>query len=120
KFSMKQMHKLIVTSDTYKLASHGDPDLMTANRNIDPGNRFLWGFRLRRLEAEPIWDSILYAAGNLDLSLGGPSFDIEKPVKRPGGGDIPAAEEADTPMNRRGAYIIRGFSTSRDIVPNFL
>ena len=40
-------------------------------------SRFLWRFRLQRLEAEPIWDSILTAAGNLDPTVGGPSFDIE-------------------------------------------
>jgi hypothetical protein len=78
--------------------------------------RFLWRFRLQRLEAEPIWDSILSAAGNLDTTLGGPSFDIESRNPRGRG----AAIMSDARTNRRGAYIIRGFSTSRDITPNFL
>lgn len=122
KFSMKEVHKLIVTSETYKLASFGDPDLITANSKIDPGNSYLWSFRLRRLEAEPIWDSILNAAGDLDLSIGGPSFDIESGanVRRPGGTGLRIAPPTDARTNRRGAYIVRGFSTSRDIVPNFL
>ena len=42
----------------------------------DPQDTYLWHFRLQRLEAEPIWDSILTAAGNLDLTVGGPSFSI--------------------------------------------
>lgn len=116
KFSMKAMHKLIMTSRTYQMASSGDKELITANSKIDPGNRYMWSFRLQRLEAEPIWDSILSAANNLDLTLGGPSFDIENRARR----GRPAAQPIETKMNRRGAYIIRGFSTSQDIVPNFL
>lgn len=110
KFSMKEMHRLMLTSDTYKLASSS----AEANRKIDPSNTYLWSYRLQRLEAEPIWDSILSAAGNLDLSLGGPSFDIAP--EGPRRGPAPPA----TAVNRRGAYMIRGFSTSREIVPNFL
>ena len=74
---MKEMHRLIVTSDTYKLASEADPAAADGQhaRSI-PSDTYLWHFRLQRLEAEPIWDSILAAAGNLDLTVGGPSFDI--------------------------------------------
>ncbi len=61
-----------------------------------------------------MWDSILSAAGTLDLAVGGPSFDIENR------GRPPVAMAADGKRNRRGAYIVRGFSTSREIVPNFL
>ena len=120
-FSMKAMHKLILTSDTYQRASEADPALLTANARIDPENECLWRFRLQRLEAEPIWDSILSAAGNLDLSVGGPSFDTaaEEGPRRaaglPRGGGAPAAR-----ANRRGVYMIRGYSPNRDVVPNFL
>ena len=114
-YSMKAMHKLIMTSQAYRLASSGDPDLTKKNLATDPANRFLWSFRLQRLEAEPIWDSILSAAGNLDTSLGGASFDIESRAPRRGAAPAPEGK-----MNRRGAYIVRGFSTSREVVPNFL
>jgi hypothetical protein len=122
KFSMKALHRLMVTSETYKLASEADPDLVTSNTGIDPENTYLWRFRLQRLEAEPIWDSILSAAGNLDLSVGGPSFDIgsEDTPRRAGGGGPRGALAPEGQANRRGAYMIRGFSTSRDVVPNFL
>jgi hypothetical protein len=121
KFSMKQMHKLIVTSRTWRLASHGDPQLMRRNAAIDPANAYLWSFRLRRLEAEPVWDSILSAANDLDLAVGGPSFDLPRPDEtRRGAFAGRGAPRADARTNRRGAYMIRGFSTSRDIVPNFL
>ena len=115
-YSQKAMHKLIMTSNVYRLASSGDKELMKKNLAADPSNRFLWSFRLQRLEAEPIWDSILTAAGNLDTSLGGPSFDIEARGPRGRGGPV----RAEAKTNRRGAYIIRGFSTSREVVPNFL
>jgi len=120
KFSMKEMHRLMVTSDTYKLASSSaDFNVTGSNRKIDPANSYLWSYRLQRLQAEPIWDSILSAAGNLDVTLGGPSFDIavEGPVRR---GPAASPVASATAVNRRGAYMIRGFSTSREVVPNFL
>ena len=122
KFSMKEMHKLILTSDAYKQASAVDPATVTLNSKIDPANDYLWSFRLQRLEAEPIWDSILASAGTLDLTLGGPSFDISAPAAPRRGGNAVDRSLAATPVstNRRGAYMIRGFSTSRDVVPNFL
>ena len=113
-YSMKQMHKLMMMSRTYRLASSGDKGLMKKNLVADPAARYLWSFRLQRLEAEPLWDSILSAAGNLDTTLGGPSFDIERRAQRRG------MAASDGKMNRRGAYMVRGFSTSREVVPNFL
>ena len=113
-YSMKQMHKLMMMSRTYRLASSGDKEVTKKNLVADPAGRYLWSFRLQRLEAEPLWDSILSAAGNLDTTLGGPSFDIERRVGRRG------MAASDGKMNRRGAYMVRGFSTSREVVPNFL
>ena len=109
-FRMKEIHRLIVTSDTYKLASEVDPSRSAAEIAADPEDERLWHFRLRRLEAEPIWDAIFASAGDLDLSVGGPSFDVGGPGGRRGGRG-PA---------RRGAFMIRGYATSRDVVPNFL
>jgi hypothetical protein len=122
KFSMKEMTRLMVTSDTYKLASEADPKLISADIKSDPQDTYLWHYRLQRLEAEPVWDSILYAAGDLDTSVGGPSFDISPPPVRPGAPARAAAmrPSRDAHLNRRAAYMIRGFSTSRDIMPNFL
>ena len=70
-FSMKAMHRLIVTSDAYKRSSEEH----SANQKIDPDNRYVWRYPLRRLDAETIWDSIHSAAATLDLKLGGKSFD---------------------------------------------
>src|SRR5260370_24985694 len=78
--SMKEMQYAMVTSETYKLASEGDRVVMSANLKADPQNSYLWHYRVQRLEAEPVWDSILTAAGSLHLSIVGPA------VLRPGGG----------------------------------
>src|SRR5262249_41975262 len=67
KFSMKEMTRLMVTSETYKLASDADPVRMSNDLKTDPQDTWLWRYRVQRLEAEPVWDSILSAAGNLDL-----------------------------------------------------
>jgi hypothetical protein len=121
-FSMKQMNRLMVTSDTYKLASRVD-DAVIATNKADPDDTYLWHFRLERLEAEPIWDSILSAAGTLDLSVGGPSFDPTPARGRRGAIDatlLGPMPTTDSRTTRRAAYMVRGFSTSRDVVPVFL
>jgi hypothetical protein len=118
-FRVKEMHRLIVTSDTYKLASDADRALVARNSGTDPGNDRLWQFRLRRLEAEPVWDSILSAAGTLDTSVGGPSFDPAGSTGRRGGGSL-VQSRGGSRTTRRAAYMVRGYSTSRDVTPNFL
>ena len=56
------MHRLIMNSDTYQMASADIP----ANVAIDRENRYLWRMPRRRLEGEAIRDSIMAVAGNLD------------------------------------------------------
>jgi hypothetical protein len=116
-FRMKAIHRLIVTSEAYQRASALEPAVAAANQIVDPANRYLWHFPLRRLEAEPLWDSIFTAAGKLDLSVGGPSFDIRPARGRRGNRLSPWIAG---PGNRRAAYMVRGYSTSRDVVPHFL
>jgi uncharacterized protein DUF1553/uncharacterized protein DUF1549/cytochrome c len=71
KWSLKQMHRLVMTSDAYKMASTFAP---SANLEKDPTNVALWRFPLRRLEGEAIRDIILSASGQLNLEAGGPPF----------------------------------------------
>ncbi|HXU76685.1 MAG TPA: DUF1553 domain-containing protein, partial [Methylomirabilota bacterium] len=117
-FSMKQMHRLMVMSDAYKRASDAGAEFAESQR-IDPDNTALWHFRLQRLEAEPIWDSMLAAAGELDLKVGGPSFETregEGRNRRRG----ESAGNATANTKRRAAYMTRGYSSSRDVTSNFL
>jgi hypothetical protein len=118
-YSMKWLHKLILTSDTYQLASKVDPALLSKNAATDARDTYLWHFRLQRLAAEPIWDSIHYAAGDLDLSVGGKSFQLPAQDRKPKtSAEKPENEAAAT--NRRGVYMVRGYIPSRDVMNNFL
>ena len=72
--SIKQIHRLIVTSAVYRLSSRVDP----GNTRIDGNNQYLWRMNRRRLEAEEIRDSILAASGRLDLKMFGPGFYLFK------------------------------------------
>jgi hypothetical protein len=112
KFSMNAMHRLMVTSETYKLASEVDSALAKINLKADPSNAHLWRFRLQRLEAEQIWDTIFASSGELDLAVGGPSFDID--------GSKRGAAANSKGSRRRAAYIIRGYSPNSEVVPAFL
>ncbi|MBL8827405.1 MAG: DUF1553 domain-containing protein [Planctomycetaceae bacterium] len=67
-WSMKQLHRLIVTSGTYRQASNFRPEL----REQDPYNKLLARQSRLRLEAEIIRDSALVASGLLVRDIGGP------------------------------------------------
>jgi hypothetical protein len=71
-WSLKQLHRDIMLSATYRLASSHS----AANHERDPDNRLLWRANRRRLDVESWRDAILTAAGNLDFALGGPSQDL--------------------------------------------
>jgi hypothetical protein len=72
-WSMKHLHRLIVTSSLYRMQSTEQG--CETNRAIDPENRYWWHQEPRRMEAEVIRDSLLLLANNLDLSRGGPPLD---------------------------------------------
>jgi hypothetical protein len=67
-WSMKRLHRLLVTSAAYRMDSTGD----AASVAIDRDNRYFWRMNSRRLEAELVRDSVLYLGGQLDLTMGGP------------------------------------------------
>jgi hypothetical protein len=68
-WSTKDLHRLIINSSTYQMASVHPSE--TAAENFDPENRLLWKFRFQRLEAEQIRDAVLAVSGRLDTTLGG-------------------------------------------------
>ena len=73
-WSMKHIHRLMVTSSAYRMQSWPSradhPNLAT-----DRDNRYLWRMNQRRMEAETVRDSMLSAAGELDTTIGGPELD---------------------------------------------
>ncbi|MCA9112424.1 MAG: DUF1553 domain-containing protein, partial [Planctomycetaceae bacterium] len=68
-WSMKHLHRLIVNSRTYRLAS-SQGDVIT-NTKRDPENCYLWRMNVGRMQAEVVRDSLLFCANQLDLRLGG-------------------------------------------------
>jgi len=80
--SLKRLHRLILTSATYRQSSQD----VTALASVDSDNRYLWRMNRRKLEAEAVRDSVLFVSGNLDQKMGGPSFQdfvVDKPEHSP-------------------------------------
>ncbi|HEX5106513.1 MAG TPA: DUF1553 domain-containing protein [Pirellulaceae bacterium] len=89
-WSLRHIHRLIVTSATYRQSSNVEFGMRNAESEpgtrsiphsalptphlIDADNRLLWRYSSRRLEAEPLRDTILAISGKLDLTMGGPGF----------------------------------------------
>jgi hypothetical protein len=67
---IKRFHRQAVTSSVYRQSSASRPDGIAK----DAGNRELWRMSPRRLEAEAVRDAMLSAAGELNVTLGGPSY----------------------------------------------
>src|SRR5207248_254049 len=105
--SLKRLHRLIVTSAVYRQSVDRSPivdrsrivdrslrernqlaervDYTDANR-IDADNVYLWRMNRRKLDAEAVRDAVLAVAGQLDLRMGGPSFQdfvVEHPEHSP-------------------------------------
>ena len=70
--SLKSLHRLICTSAVYRQVSASD----AAAAKVDSGNQLLWRANRRRLEAEEIRDALLATSGKLDVTMGGPSFEL--------------------------------------------
>jgi hypothetical protein len=75
---LKPIHRLILTSATFRQSSAGpsNPEILAAALKSDPGGRLLWRMKARRLSFEEMRDSLLAAAGQLDLKLGGKPVNI--------------------------------------------
>jgi hypothetical protein len=97
-WSIKQMHRLIMLSNTYQMSAAYDAHAA----EIDPENILLWRMSRRRLEAEEIRDAIMAVSGNLDLTAGGSILNYKdreyvSDTEKRGGGDYD--------RNRRAVYI---------------
>jgi mono/diheme cytochrome c family protein len=104
-WKLKAMHKLIVTSNAYRMSSRPDPAALAK----DPENDLLWRFDLRRLSAEEVRDSVLAVSGNLNRSkVGGPSIypHIQREVLQ--GQSMPGVGWRQSPpeeATRRSVYV---------------
>lgn len=69
-WSIKQMHRLIVTSEAYRMAS--EPVDYERVAEDDARNELVTYYPVRRMAAEEIRDALLQASGELNLEMGGP------------------------------------------------
>lgn len=101
-WSMKHMHRLIVSSATYRQSS----DMTSAMLEVDPDNRLLARGARFRLPAEAIRDNALAAAGLLSKRMGGPSVFPDQPAgiwNLPYSNDVWVLSEGEDKF-RRGVY----------------
>ncbi|MBC8350905.1 MAG: DUF1553 domain-containing protein [Planctomycetes bacterium] len=77
-WSLKAIHRFIVTSETYRQTSHVASDSLPPGQEnpvaIDSDNRLLWRMNPRRLEAEAVRDSVLAVTGKLNAKMFGPGY----------------------------------------------
>jgi len=116
-WSLKHLHRVIVTSATYRQTSAVTPALLQA----DPVNRLLARGPRFRMEAEMVRDSALAASGLLSRTVGGPSV---MPYQPPGIWDIPYSsdkweESKGEDGYRRGLYTFIRRSAAYPSMMNF-
>src|SRR5438552_3436181 len=69
-WSMKHLHRLIVTSNAYRMQSNPAARSASKGHHIDPENHYLWRMNPRRMEAEAVRDTLLHLSGRLDFTMG--------------------------------------------------
>ncbi|MCE9560752.1 MAG: PSD1 and planctomycete cytochrome C domain-containing protein [Planctomycetes bacterium] len=71
-WSMKALHRQILLSNAYQQSTMRE----TAKDSVDPDNRLLGRFTVRRLDAESVRDGMLAVSGKLNLKAGGPPVPV--------------------------------------------
>jgi hypothetical protein len=102
-WTLKRLHKLIMTSSVYRESAVAD----AANLKADPANALLWRFNMRRLSAEEVRDSILSVSGSLNVKQFGPSTYPKIPKEVLAGQSVPGQGWPTSPpeeANRRSVY----------------
>ena len=88
-WDQRHLHRMIVTSAAYQRDSStrsadASKDASKDAIALDPINQYYWRANPRRMESQVVRDSLLYLAGNLDMTLGGPSLNPDQPNTRRG------------------------------------
>lgn len=97
-WSGKRLHKQIMLSTVYRQSSESD----VAAAKVDPNNELLWRMPLRRLDAETLRDSVMAAAGKLDVTAGGPPIELEMQAD---GLQVVSSKEPEHAKWRRSIYL---------------
>jgi len=98
-WSLKHIHRLIVTSAAYRQGAKGD----AAGAKIDPEDTLLWQFPRHRLDGEALRDAMLTVSGQLNPKAGGPSVFPEIPAELKTTQWKVSADPAE--RNRRSVYV---------------
>jgi hypothetical protein len=117
RWSQKAIHRLIVTSATYRQASRARPEAQA----VDPDNRLLWRQARLRLDAELIRDAALTSSGLLTRVVGGPSVFPPQPEGVMSLGQMKRPWQADVGPNRfrRGLYTFFWRATPHPFLTTF-
>ena len=99
-FSLKELHRQIVLSATYRQASLPRGECLTA----DGDNSLLWRYSPRRLEAEEVRDAMLAASGLLNPAVSGPSFQDFRPYMFKGSQFYEPQDPIGPEFHRRTIY----------------
>lgn len=113
-WSLKHLHRLIVTSATYQQTSRHH---LLHGAAVDPENKLLWRQNSRRLDAESLRDAVLATSGSLNLTAGGRGFfprltpeELESEARTGEGWEFSSEEE----RRRRSIYIY----AKRNLMPS--
>lgn len=106
-WDLKHLHRLMVTSATYRQSSYVEPSSAesAARMDRDPQNRLLWHARRRRLEGEAVRDAILSVSGKLNRRMFGVSARPELPEGSSKSYAWPA-DERPKDRERRSVYVL--------------
>ncbi|MDH3243783.1 MAG: PSD1 and planctomycete cytochrome C domain-containing protein [Saprospiraceae bacterium] len=124
-WSVKAIHRMILTSETYQRQS--DHSMLAKLDEVDPDNRLLSYFPLRRLDAEEIRDAMLLISGELNSDVGGIPIRPEIPLevalqpRHTMGSTAPAYQPSwsSVQRNRRSIYIERKRSIENPFLQTF-
>jgi len=108
-WSMKAMHRLIMTSNAYRQASSVDAATMAA----DPENELLSHMPLHRMDAETLYDSLVTVTGRLDPTLFGEPVDVEVTAEKE------VTVKATAAGLRRGIYVLHRRQTPLSLLDAF-
>jgi len=109
---VKKLHKLILMSATWQQSSKNNPQFAEK----DPFNNLLWRANVRRLEFEPLRDSILSLGGTLDLKMGGHPVDLSEGTRpQQGRGGAAINRDANFQLSIEPRRSIYGFVDRTDL-----
>lgn len=100
-WSMKHLHRLMLTSDAYARTSSSVGAPLETVEN-DPENRWYWRMNPVRMEAQAVRDSLLALSGELDPQQGGPSIPVN-----------------DTKSRRRSLYFVHSHNDHHEFLATF-